>query len=41
MPSGIVVVTGTAPQLVIQIKERGLFARAHWYVFVGWWLSGF
>jgi uncharacterized membrane protein YccF (DUF307 family) len=29
-----------APQLVIQVKQRGLFVRALWYVFVGWWLSG-
>jgi uncharacterized membrane protein YccF (DUF307 family) len=29
-----------APQIVVQVKQRGLFARALWYVFVGWWLSG-
>lgn len=29
-----------APQVVIQVKQRGLFVRALYYVFVGWWLSG-
>jgi uncharacterized membrane protein YccF (DUF307 family) len=29
-----------APQLVIQVKQRGLFVRALYYIFVGWWLSG-
>ncbi len=30
----------TAPQIVIQVKQHGLFVRALWYLFVGWWLSG-
>ncbi len=29
-----------APQIVIEVKQRGLFVRALYYVFVGWWLSG-
>ena len=29
-----------SPQVVIQVKQRGLFVRAIYYVFVGWWLSG-
>src|SRR4051794_6281268 len=29
-----------APQVVISVKQRGLFVRALYYVFIGWWLSG-
>lgn len=29
-----------APQIVIQVEQRGLFVRALYYLFVGWWLSG-
>jgi len=29
-----------APQIVVQVKERGLLVRALYYVFIGWWLSG-
>lgn len=29
-----------SPQIVIHVKQRGLFVRALYYVFVGWWLSG-
>lgn len=29
-----------APQIVIQVKQRGLFVRSLYFLFVGWWLSG-
>lgn len=29
-----------APQIVIQVKQRGLFVRALYFLFVGCWLSG-
>jgi uncharacterized membrane protein YccF (DUF307 family) len=29
-----------APQVMIHVKQRGLFVRALYYVFIGWWLSG-
>ena len=29
-----------APQIVIQVKQHGLFVRALYFLFVGWWLSG-
>jgi uncharacterized membrane protein YccF (DUF307 family) len=29
-----------APQIVIQVKQHGLFVRSLYFLFVGWWLSG-
>jgi hypothetical protein len=29
-----------APTVILQVKQRGLFVRALYYVFIGWWLSG-
>lgn len=29
-----------APQVILHVKQRGLFVRALYYVFIGWWLSG-
>jgi uncharacterized membrane protein YccF (DUF307 family) len=29
-----------APTIVLQVKQRGLFVRALWFLFIGWWLSG-
>lgn len=31
---------GPRTQVVLQTKQRGLFVRALWYLFIGWWLSG-
>lgn len=30
----------TAPQIVIQVKQRGMFVRSMYFLLVGWWLSG-
>ncbi len=29
-----------APQIVIQVKQHGLFVRSLYFLFIGWWLSG-
>lgn len=39
-PFNVQVSAPVAPQVVIQVEQRGLFVRALYYLFVGWWLSG-